>query len=108
MQNSNNQFSTFSTCDFKKWLTELEQYSRKYQKFGSLMPPQVQLLEQVFNNLISPKYKVVSFTAPPASGKTHVIALCAAYLYKNGFATCIVTPNGELIEATSSRSPPGA
>jgi len=39
---------------------------------------------------------VVVFTAPPCSGKTHVIALCAAYLHSHGVSTCIVTPNNEL------------
>ncbi len=96
MQNSRNQFSTSSISNFKQWLTELERCSKKYQKYGSLKPTQVQLLEQVFTNIISNKYKVVSYTAPPSSGKTHVIALCSSYLCKNGFDTCIVTPNGEL------------
>jgi hypothetical protein len=86
----------FSGCDYEQWLATLEQYSKKYLKYGSLLPAQVQLLGQIFDNLDLNKYKVVSFTAPPASGKTHVIALCAAFLCMKGFSTCIVTPNGEL------------
>jgi hypothetical protein len=40
--------------------------------------------------------KVVSFTAPPASGKTHVIALCAYDLHNRGISTCIVAPSNEI------------
>jgi superfamily II DNA/RNA helicase len=92
----------YSTCnpksvkDYSDWLTLIQSYSKKYQRFGSFLPAQNLLLKQIFASLTRWNEKVVSFTAPPASGKTHVIVLCAAYLARKGLATCVVTPTNEL------------
>lgn len=40
---------------------------------------------------------MLAFGAPPSSGKTHAIALCATYLQDHGFECCVVTPNTELV-----------
>lgn len=92
----------YSTCDLKSvlsysdWLATIQSYSKKYQRFGCFLSAQDQLLKQIYESLTRWNEKVVSFTAPPASGKTHVIVLCAAYLSRKGLATCIVTPSNEL------------
>jgi hypothetical protein len=80
----------------QKWLKELGEYSNKFKKYGSFLKTQEGLLKQIHEKLSTPSPKVCVFTAPPASGKTHVIALCGVYLANNGFSTCIVTPNNEL------------
>jgi superfamily II DNA/RNA helicase len=82
---------------YKDWIIVIQSFSKKYLKYGSFLPAQECLLKQLYDSLYLYKEKVVSFTAPPASGKTHVITLCAAYLNRNGFKTCIITPNNELM-----------
>lgn len=92
----------YSTCkpnpifSYSEWLQTIQRYSKKYQRFGAFLPNQEHLLKQIYESLTQCNEKVVSFTAPPASGKTHAIVLCAAYLFRRGFATCIITPNNEL------------
>jgi hypothetical protein len=54
------------------------------------------LLEKVYTMMLAKNAKIVSFTAPPASGKTHVIALCASDLRDRGISTCIVAPCSEV------------
>ena len=80
----------------QEWLRELGEYSDKFRKYGSFLKTQERLLKQIHEKLSTPSPMVCAFTAPPASGKTHVIALCGVYLVNNGFSTCIVTPNNEL------------
>ncbi|MCW3999521.1 MAG: helicase-related protein [Candidatus Bathyarchaeota archaeon] len=78
--------------DYELWLCNVQGLS----KFESLLPAQLKLLREIYEALTETNEKVVSFTAPPASGKTHVIVLTAVYLSLKGGKTCIVTPNGEL------------
>ena len=85
-----------NNSDYQQWLITIRGLSKKYQKFGGFLPAQEKLLIEIYNSLTIFNQKVVSFTAPPASGKTHVIVLSAAYLALKGYETCIVTPNGEL------------
>lgn len=54
------------------------------------------LFQKVYKMMSDGTAKVVSFTAPPASGKTHVIALCASDLHNRGISTCIVAPSNEI------------
>lgn len=80
----------------QEWLRELGEYSGKFEKYGAFLKTQERLLKQIHEKLSTPSPMVCAFTAPPASGKTHVIALCGVYLANNGFSTCIVIPNNEL------------
>jgi hypothetical protein len=93
-----------STCElrrvklptYQRWLHELKIYSKKFQKYGSFLQSQENLLRQIHEAISSCASRVSTFTAPPSSGKTHVIALCASYFHDNHVPTCIVTPNNEL------------
>jgi Rad3-related DNA helicase len=82
---------------FNRWLQILQKHSKKFEKYGSFLPAQEELLKQIYET-ISAKTKsaVFTFTAPPASGKTHIIALCASYFHNRGISTCVVVPNNEL------------
>jgi len=80
----------------KDWITSLESISKVHEKFGSFLPTQLELLKKSYDFLLEPQKPVITFTAPPASGKTHVITLVGNYLNSIGKATCIVVPNGEL------------
>jgi Rad3-related DNA helicase len=82
---------------FNRWLQILQKHSKKFEKYGSFLPAQEELLKQIYE-AISAKTKsaVFTFTAPPASGKTHIIALCASYFHNRGISTCVVVPNNEL------------
>lgn len=81
---------------YSDWMQSMEIASKKYERFGAFLPAQQLLLRQIYDSLTKRSEKVVSFTAPPASGKTHIITLCAYFLADKGFKTCIVTPNAEL------------
>jgi Rad3-related DNA helicase len=101
METLGKEFSTYEKVSiripsFNKWLQDLQTHSNKCKKYGSFLPSQRQLLKQVHQAIADSDYRVVTFTAPPASGKTHIITLCAAYLHSRGVSTCIVTPNNEL------------
>jgi Rad3-related DNA helicase len=87
---------TFRLSTFQRWLGILQRYSKKYEKYGSFLPPQEELLKQIYNAISISNLKVATFAAPPASGKTHAIALCASYFHDRSVSTCIVVPNNEL------------
>src|SRR5213593_2675516 len=74
-----------------RWLETIKTLS----KHGSLLPTQIELLERVYDSIRSQEKKVCVFVAPPASGKTHVICLLAAYLSQSG-AVAIVVPSNYL------------
>jgi len=122
MRRSNRESSIFegqmlSVPAFSKWIQILRSSSKNYAEYGSFLPVQDQLL-RFFHTAITAKAsaRVVVFTAPPASGKTHVIALCGSYLQDSGAPTCIVAPNNELklefgqelqrVNRASSQQPP--
>lgn len=78
------------------WLTFMESKSKVYEEFGSFMEPQKELLRILYQYLHSLPKRVATFSAPPASGKTHVISLVAHYLFNERVKSCIVVPNDEL------------
>lgn len=80
----------------KDWITSLESISEVHERFGSFLPSQLDLLKKIYDFLSYFDKPIVTFTAPPASGKTHVITLLGNYLNSIRKATCIVVPNGEL------------
>jgi len=73
-----------------------QEISLPYQQFGSFLPEQVELFTEIYNVLNNPMKKVNIFTAPPASGKTHVISLLANFLISRGHKIAIVVPNNYL------------
>lgn len=79
-----------------EWQSLMESKSRVYDEFGSLMSPQKELLQSLYHYLRNRAKPVATFSAPPASGKTHVISLLAHYLLNEQVKCCIVVPNDEL------------
>lgn len=100
MKNSNKRFSISDFSSKIKtredWNLWNKKHSLVFDKFGSFLPAQSQLLETVYDYFSTSKNIVSVFTAPPASGKTHIISLIAHYFANVGCQTCIVIPNGEL------------
>ncbi|MDA4128663.1 MAG: helicase-related protein [Thaumarchaeota archaeon] len=94
-------YSTFESAaalpTFQEWLSSLQKISKVYRKYGSFLPSQLELLKNIHSGITSSQANVLAFGAPPSSGKTHVIALCASYLQDFGFDCCVVTPNTELV-----------
>jgi Helicase conserved C-terminal domain len=86
----------FKASGYEQWLTILQGLSKICQQYNGFLPAQVKLLREIYDSITVFDEKVVTFTAPPASGKTHVIVLFAVYLSFQGYKSCIVTPNGEL------------
>jgi superfamily II DNA or RNA helicase len=100
MKDSSKEFSTFNFSQQIKtkeeWISWHENHSKVFQKFGSFLPTQTELLDSIYTYFATINNVVSVFTAPPASGKTHVISLIAYYFANKGLKTCIVIPNEEL------------
>ncbi len=74
------------------WIKKASSYSA----YPSLMPEQTQLLTRLYA-LLSSRKRVVIASAPPASGKTHVICIVAKSLSQSGeHSVAIVTPTNYL------------
>jgi Rad3-related DNA helicase len=82
--------------DLDEWLRVMESKSKYVKRYGALLPTQEALLRGLYDGLSKSNVSVLTFTAPPGSGKTHVISLAADFLANLGKATCIVVPNMEL------------
>ena len=78
------------------WLRDIRKLSSYARRKGKLLETQENLLRVVYEKLFGSSKPILTFSAPPASGKTHVIALLAVHFSKLGKQTCIVVPNGEL------------
>lgn len=91
-------------CDLKansprdSWFYHLQELSKPYRKYGSFLPEQHRLLEEVYSKLGKSEKPVWIFVAPPASGKTHVMCLLARILAESQYSTAIVVPNNYLKE----------
>ena len=81
-----------------KWLSRLQELSKPYHDYGSFLPEQLGLLEEIYEKLRKSKRPVWVFSAPPASGKTHVMCLLARTLAEAHYSTAIVVPNNYLKE----------
>lgn len=81
-----------------KWVPYLQSLSKPYHKYGSFLPEQLELFEGIYEKLEKSERPVWIFTAPPASGKTHVICLLARALTDTSNHTAIVVPNNHLKE----------
>jgi len=82
----------------EEWFSRLENLSILFQRHGSFLPEQRDLLERVYEKLTKSKKSVWVFAAPPASGKTHAICLLARILHEADQRTAIVVPNDYLKE----------
>jgi len=87
--------SEFALLRAKKWIDQLRKRSFLAKKYGSFLPEQEELLKKVHERFQGSKRKIWTFTAPPASGKTHVIALLAQFLSEENLVAIIV-PNDYL------------
>lgn len=100
MRTSGTDLSTYkidlAKTGFDYWLERLSKNSKIVQKGGKLLPRQVTLLDKIFQYFAKDKRNVLVLSAPPASGKSHVICLISADLVASGLKTAIVVPSSEL------------
>jgi Rad3-related DNA helicase len=74
------------------WINKVSSYSA----YANLMPEQTQLLTNLYA-LLNSRKRVVIASAPPASGKTHLISIVAMSLSQSGkHSVAIVTPTNHL------------
>src|SRR2546422_3797423 len=74
------------------WIKKVSSYS----VHANLMPEQTQLLTRLYT-LLNSKKRVLIASAPPASGKTHLICILAKSLSQSGqHSVAIVTPTNYL------------
>lgn len=80
------------------WLSHMEELSIPFQKYGSFLPEQLQLLKRVYHMTDKSKKSVWIFDAPPSSGKTHIICLLSKVLIESNNETAIIVPSNYLKE----------
>lgn len=80
----------------KEWIINLQERSLLFHKYGSFLPEQEQLIEEIYTQLRKNEKPIILFTAPPASGKTHVICLLADFFSESKFKSAIIAPNNYL------------
>jgi len=82
----------------EQWFSKLENLSTPFRKYGSFLPEQRKLLEEVYNKLTNSQKPILVFVAPTASGKTHTICLIARTLQGKNYRIAILVPNNYLKE----------
>ncbi len=80
------------------WIAFMESISIPFQTYGSFFPEQRELLTIIYEELINETKNVWVLSAPPSSGKTHVICLVCKTLADSGEKTAIVVPSNFLKE----------
>jgi Rad3-related DNA helicase len=83
--------------DFDNFLENIKKESILVQKYGSLLTEQTKLLE-LFYELIKSEKEIICLSAPPASGKTHVILLLIKYFLDVNKNVGLILPFQELID----------
>lgn len=78
------------------WIGQMESISIPFQKFGSFLPEQKDLLTIIYEQLENETKSVWVLAAPPSSGKTHVICLVSKVLNDSGEKVAIVVPSNFL------------
>jgi hypothetical protein len=100
MKTSSNALSMYrcnlARIGFDSWRKRLTDNSKIVAKGGELLPRQLSLLEGIFRYFASDKRSILSLSAPPASGKTHVTCLVSTDLANCGVMTAVVVPSSEL------------
>src|SRR3990172_11355406 len=80
------------------WFSRLEELSLPFQKYGSFLPEQLQLLERVHDKIENSKKSVWIFDSPPSSGKTHAICLLSKVFMELNNKTATIVPSNYLKE----------
>lgn len=101
MKASSNDLSTYRRnlveVGFRGWFLRLSGNSGIVAKGGKLLPKQVLLIGRIYRFLATESKRILFLSAPPASGKTHVICLVSADLAAFGVRTAVVVPSSELL-----------
>jgi hypothetical protein len=82
----------------EQWLSQLRSLSLIVRRYGSFLPAQEALLKSIYRRMRHSKKRIWIFESPPASGKTHVIALISKFLSDREQSVAIVVPNSYLEE----------
>ena len=88
---------------YKEWLEWLSSRSSNFETYGSFLPEQEELLRELHKKLTAETKKVWTFSAPTASGKTHVMLLLADFLAQEHSVAVIVPNNYLKIETMSQK-----
>jgi hypothetical protein len=100
MKTSSNALSTYrrdlARGGLDRWRKLLADNSKIVRKGGNLLASQLSLLDGIFRYFTKDRRPIFCVSAPPASGKTHVICLVSTDLATCGVTTAVVAPSGEL------------
>jgi hypothetical protein len=101
MKTSSSDLSTYrrnlGQIGFNEWSKRLAANSKIVVKGGRLLPKQLLLLNSIYRYFVTDQRRLLFLSAPPASGKTHIICLVAADLATLDVSTAIVVPSSELL-----------
>jgi hypothetical protein len=81
---------------YDDWLNFFEINSLLFKKHGTFLEGQLKLLKEIYDCLSTSKTIVHFFSAPPSSGKTHIIGLLAKYFANKSENVCVVLSNNFL------------
>ena len=88
---------------YKEWLKWLSSRSSIFETYSSFIPEQEELFSELHKKLAPETKKVWTFSAPTASGKTHVMLLLADFLAQEHSVAVIVPNNYLKIETMSQK-----
>ena len=88
---------------YKEWLEWLSRRSSNFETYGSFLPEQEELFQELYKKLAAETKKVWTFSAPTASGKTHIMLLLADFLAQE-HTVAVIVPNNYLKIETMSQS----
>lgn len=88
---------------YKEWLKWLSSRSSIFKTYGSFLREQEELFNELHKKLTGKTQKVWTFSAPTASGKTHVMLLLADFLAQEHSVAVIVPNNYLKIETVSQK-----
>jgi len=88
---------------YKEWLKWLSSRSSIFETHGSFLREQEKLFSELHKKLAAETKKVWTFSAPTASGKTHVLLLLADFLAQEHSVAVIVPNNYLKIETISQK-----
>jgi hypothetical protein len=87
---------------YKEWLKWLSSRSSIFETYGSFLREQEEIFWQLHKKLAAETKNVWTFSAPTASGKTHVMLLLADFL-AHEHSVAVVVPNNYLKIETMSQ-----
>lgn len=80
---------------YAEWIEWLSVRSLNFEAYGSFLPEQEELFRELHRKLAIETKKVWTFSAPTASGKSHVILLLADFLGQEN-SVAVIVPNNYL------------